>query len=166
MKIIHSVNDPCLTTLDPIWKSVFLAGPTPRDPSVQGWRPEAIRLFGSMGYTGWLFVPEPAAGLDAWKWDHRTQLEWESRYLEQAGVVLFWIPRSRDEMPGLTTNVEFGMWISRDPRKVVLGAPPDAWRMESLEYYGRIHGVKRHSTLPDTVAAAMALLGRRGEESR
>ena len=44
------------------WNSVFLAGPTPRDPSVPSWRPEAIQLFSDMKFDGSLYIPEPQDG--------------------------------------------------------------------------------------------------------
>jgi len=116
-----------------------------------------------MGHRGWIFVPEPAAGLDAWAWGGKEQMDWERHHLAQASVILFWIPRSEDKLPGLTTNLEFGMWICRDPHKVVFGAPIDAWKMDSLEYYGRVHNVERHLTLSDTVYATMELLSKRKE---
>lgn len=120
-------------------------------------------MFESMGHRGWIFVPEPAAGLDAWAWGGKEQMDWERHHLAQASVILFWIPRSEDKLPGLTTNLEFGMWICRDPHKVVFGAPIDAWKMDSLEYYGRVHNVERHLTLSDTVYATMELLSKRKE---
>jgi len=163
MKVLYSIDYRTPMTHDTLWPSVFLAGPTPRDSSVLSWRQEAIRLFESMGHKGWIFVPEPAAGLDAWNWNGKAQMDWERCYLAQASVILFWIPRSEDKLPGLTTNLEFGMWICRDPRKVVFGAPEDAWKMDSLDYYGRIHGVDRYVTLSDTVKSAMTLLEKQGK---
>lgn len=162
MRVIHSIDYRTPMTHDTLWPSVFLAGPTPRDPSVASWRPEAIKLFESMGHRGWIFVPEPAAGLDAWNWSGKEQMDWERHYLTQASAVLFWIPRSEDKLPGLTTNLEFGMWICRDPHKVVFGAPEGAWKMESLEYYGKVNGIVRHATLRDTVAATIVLLEKQG----
>ena len=41
-------------------KSVFLAGPTPRQKDIDSWRPEAIEIFrGRLQFTGTLLVPEP-----------------------------------------------------------------------------------------------------------
>jgi len=156
MRVIHSIDYATPMEHGRLRASVFLAGPTPRDPGVPSWRPEAIELFRSMGHDGWIFVPEAVDR--RWDWNADDQLHWEQRHLEQASVIMFWIPRSEDKLPGLTTNLEFGMWISADPGRVVFGAPADAWKMKPLEHYGRVHGVKRHWTLPETVDAAMARL--------
>jgi hypothetical protein len=110
-----------------------------------------------MGYDGWIFVPE-ATDRHHWNWSAEDQLHWEQCHLERASVVMFWIPRSKDELPGLTTNLEFGMWIASEPDRVVFGAPVGAWKMKPLEHYGKAHGVERHWTLPETVEATMAEL--------
>src|SRR5437773_3452695 len=43
-------------------KSLYLAGPTPRDPTVSSWRPQALRLLESLAYDGVVFVPESQEG--------------------------------------------------------------------------------------------------------
>ena len=40
----------------PLPKSIFLAGPTPRDAETKSWRPETIKLL--TGFDGTIFVPE------------------------------------------------------------------------------------------------------------
>ena len=39
---------------------------------------------------------------------------------------MFWIPRKMPDMPGLTTNLEFGYYIAKRPDNVILGFPKDA----------------------------------------
>lgn len=39
-------------------KSIFLAGPIPRDIEVQTWRKEAIKLSQDLGFDGIVYVPE------------------------------------------------------------------------------------------------------------
>jgi 8-oxo-dGTP pyrophosphatase MutT (NUDIX family) len=138
--------------------SVFLAGPTPRDPAHSSWRPEALRLLAERwAHAGRLvaFVPEAR---DAQRWpsyDH--QVTWEDRWLSTVDCVLFWVPREMARFPGLTTNVEFGRYESSG--RVVLGYPPEAVSMRYLHHHAALHGVPVHDTLPKTVDAALAAVG-------
>lgn len=104
-------------------KSIFLAGPTPRDAVTPSWRPEALRLLAKIGFTGRVFVPEPRDG----KWTEEVisgQIAWEWEGLATATVVAFWVPRDLETMPAFTTNIEFGMLCSTG--KALIGAPLEA----------------------------------------
>ena len=70
---------------------------------------------------------------------------------------LFWVPRELRTMPAFTTNVEFGIWA--DSGKAVLGYPPKAPKCRYLDWLAGRHRVPVRHTLPETVAAALALLG-------
>ena len=37
-------------------------------------------------------------------------------------------------MPALTTNVEFGYWLSREPNKVLYGRPDDSEKNKYLDW--------------------------------
>lgn len=141
------------------WTSaIFLAGPTPRDAETPSWRPEALRLLGAADYDGVVMVPEVEDG--EWKSGpdaYMEQVEWERRGLDLADVILFWVPRDMSTMPGLTTNVELGLYTTSD--KVVLGAPEWAKSIRYLEHAlqtatGPVGG-KRYATLGATVQAAV-----------
>jgi hypothetical protein len=142
--------------------SVFLAGPTPRDPEVPSWRPDAVEVLRgrwAAAGTGRLvvFVPETREGGVNAGWD--AQVEWEDACLNACDVIAFWVPRDMRTLPGLTTNVEWGRWESSG--KVVLGAPAEAPRNRYLFHYARRHGVPTAATLEDTMDAALELLRRR-----
>jgi len=120
-------------------KSIFLAGPTPRSSTVmdgcgegtKSWRPEAIRILESLGFDGNIFVPEPIEG-ESWpKYDD--QLNWEDNCLVYCDCIIFWIPRNMSNMPGLTTNDEWGYW--KDSGKCVLGAPKDAQKVRYQKWW-------------------------------
>lgn len=134
--------------------SIFLAGPTPRNPSVASWRPEAIEILERLGYDGVVFVPESEGGVQP---SYDDQVEWERKMLDSADVIAFWIPREMGTMPGLTTNVEFGLYIRSG--KVVLGAPPGALSITYLENsLGRdAQAPPRFTTLMGTMACAMSM---------
>ena len=142
--------------------SVFLAGPTPREPEVASWRPGAVDLLRDL-WSGRgegrlvVFVPETGEGGMFGGWD--AQVEWEDRFLNACDVIAFWVPRDLGTLPGFTTNVEWGRWEASG--KVVLGAPPGAPKNRYLFHYARRHGAPTANTLRATMVAALDLLQRR-----
>ncbi|OGY92805.1 MAG: hypothetical protein A3B31_02870 [Candidatus Komeilibacteria bacterium RIFCSPLOWO2_01_FULL_53_11] len=151
MHIVYAPEEPPSS-----WtKSLFLAGPTPRDKSVPSWRPEALRLLEEASYDGVVFVPENRGGTV--KVDYTGEVEWEELCLNLADVVLFWVPREMKTMPALTTNIEWGVW--HDSGKAVLGAPPDAKHVRYLRYYAEKMHIPTAETLPETIGLALTVLG-------
>jgi 8-oxo-dGTP pyrophosphatase MutT (NUDIX family) len=133
-------------------KSIFLAGPTPRGPEVESWRPQAIGYLEALGYDGHVFIPEPANG--QWAKNYDDQVEWEEEALNQADCIMFWLPRTLDTMLALTTNDEWGVW--KYSGKVVFGAPPTAEKVRYQDYYAKKYRVPTAESLFDTVKAAVA----------
>ncbi|WP_331734692.1 MULTISPECIES: nucleoside 2-deoxyribosyltransferase domain-containing protein [unclassified Streptomyces] len=141
--------------------SVFLAGPTPdKSTPVPSWRPDAVRALAEQ-WTGdrplTVLSPESRHGLRADRYE--TQVDWETEARAAATAILFWIPRDLHTMPGMTTNVEFG--LDAPTGRAVLGCPPDCPNPERnryLIYVARRLGVPVCTTLTDTAAAALALL--------
>lgn len=141
--------------------SVFLAGPTPeRGSGVPSWRPAAVaELAAQWTGPGALTVvsPESRHGIRAERYED--QVDFETAARAAAAAILFWIPRDMARLPGMTTNVEFGLDVSTG--RAVLGAPqdcPDPGRNRYLIYVAGRFGVPVRQTLPDTVAAALDLL--------
>jgi hypothetical protein len=108
--------------------SIFLAGPSPREPSDYNWRPEALSILKKMEYPGTVYVPLPRSG--EWLSDYDAQVDWELQYLEASRVIVFWVPRDLKHLPGFTTNIEFGLFVRSG--KVVLGYPENAPKMRYL----------------------------------
>lgn len=142
--------------------SVFLAGPTAAAGSgVLSWRPDAVAEIqrqwpGTETLT--VLSPESRGGIRADRYED--QWHWENKARAQATVVMFWIPRDMDTLPGMTTNVEFGYDVAAR-RTVVLGCPPDCPSPERNRYLIRlaqVAGVPVSRTLPDTVRAALQLI--------
>lgn len=137
--------------------SVFLAGPTPRANEVPSWRPAAITELAAQWTAAkplTVLTPESRGGIRAACYDD--QVEWETTARATATVILFWIPRDEQTMPGYTTNVEFG--LDAPTGRAVLGAPPDCpspQRNRYLIYIARRFGVPVCQSLPDTVTAAL-----------
>jgi hypothetical protein len=123
--------------------SMFLVGPSPRDSQTPTWRPDAIKILERIGYDGVVLSPEdpldsprrnPDGSMNS-LWDYNQQVEWELWGLEVAQYIVAWVPRHMRDMPGLTTNVEFGRYVSSG--KLWYGRPPDAEHCRYLDYIYR-----------------------------
>jgi hypothetical protein len=138
-----------------IGPGIFLAGPTPRDAATKSWRPEALDLLNGLGWDGAVFVPEPVGGHTS-KWlEHEPQLQWEQAALKFSVCVAFWVPSTPDTMPALMTRIEFGQYVGS--RKMVFGAPKDAWKVGAMWYLCGLHGVTVADTLPALMRLAIDL---------
>lgn len=140
-------------------KSIFLAGPSPRGNEDLNWRPKALEMLEKLGYDGVVFVPLPRDG--QWNYGYDIQVEWERVHLDMADVVAFWVPRNKQTLPGLTTNVEFGMYV--DSGKIVLGYPPEADSMRYLAHHGAREHVPMYSSLEETLESAVRRIGEGAE---
>jgi len=136
-----------------ISRSLFLAGPTPRDPNVKSWRPEALALLEKLGYDGTVYVPEYEDGPEGKDFSADDQIKWERLAMQSADIILFWVPRELQDMPAFTTNVEFGLYCSSG--RVVYGRPDDAPKMNYLDWTAKEKKIKVHSSLEDACKEAI-----------
>ncbi len=137
-------------------KSIFLAGPTPRNNAEKSWRVEAISILEKLGYDGVVFVPEQKGKFK----DYSKQIEWETEGLNRADCIIFWINRElREDFEniGLTTNIEWGKWSSSG--KVVIGFPDDSPRNKYIRYNAKELGLKVNKTLNETISNALSMIG-------
>lgn len=154
MKIIYTHEEPPRS----FSKSIFLAGPTPRSKEVKSWRPEALELLKAKGYEGVVFVPEERDGnfdrFDA-NYDYERTPAWEHRMMSMADIILFWIPRDLDTLPGFTTNVEFGLQAHLG--KIIFGAPVEAPKNKYLEFVSKKFDIRcpAYYTLNGTINATL-----------
>ena len=136
MKIYYS-DEPIFKELPEQFEhSLFLAGPTPRSSGVKGWRDEAISILNVMKYDGLVWVPElqsKEAGQSE-QFDYINQVQWEKWGLETCKKIVFWIPRSFPDMPGLTTNVEMGYYLAKSPEKCCYGRPEDSPKNKYIDW--------------------------------
>jgi len=147
MKIIHS-DEPSIKL--PLTKSIFLAGPTPRDNQTLSWRSEAIDIFKNFHFDGTIFVPERK--IREKDYDYNQQVEWEWDCLHASDVILFWVPREKSMMPGFTTNVEFGFYLSEGNSLVLYGRPEWAEKKGYLDWlYKKVTNRTPYDNLTDMI---------------
>lgn len=140
----------------PLPKSIFLVGPTPREKTVLSWRPEALRLIKVSGFDGNIYVPEDSEWSPKFTYDDQVEWEWEALMIST--VVMVWIPRELATMPAFTTNVEYGYTIK--DLNLVIGWPEDAPKNYYLEKLAIRHHLPIYHTLEDTVHAAVMMAER------
>lgn len=140
-------------------RSIFLAGPCPRkfEHGDRTWHDDALHYLDSIGYDGHVFIPLPFVG------DYVEGVHWEETYLNLADVILFWVPRELETLPGFTTNIEFGEWFKSG--KTVLGYPPGAPKMSYLDLRARENGVEVRNTLEETLDVALQMVGEGSERT-
>lgn len=115
--------------------SIFIAGPTHRKNLYSGsYRNDAVNFLDRIGFDGVVYIPDFEEGKLS-QYEKDTQMEWEWEALHTAGCIMFWIPRSiENEMPGFTTNIEFGTYLQERPEAIVYGRPDEAEKMEYLDW--------------------------------
>lgn len=133
---------------------VYLAGPVPRDGAATSWHAAAVALFQARNFSGMLILPRPRDG--RWPSDPGAQVVWEEAAQRRATVLMFWIPRDLQRLPGLTTNLEWGVWHASG--KAVLGAPKDAPGMRYLRHWAARGGAPTAETLETTVERTLELV--------
>ncbi|MFF4322750.1 nucleoside 2-deoxyribosyltransferase domain-containing protein [Streptomyces sp. NPDC001568] len=138
--------------------AVYLCGPTPADPAEPSWRPDAVAALRSV-WSGAgrlvVFLPEPPAG--GGYPAYPDQVAWEEDAMRRSDVILFWIPRDMTRLPGLVSNIKWGTWC--DSGRAVLGAPPEAERMDYLLHFAEALGVPVERTLAGAAGAALRAVG-------
>ena len=139
-------------------KSIFLAGPTPRDVNVKSWRNEAIRILKELNFDGEVYVPESIErAVNDEFLTYTGVIDWELERLENATIILFWIPRDLKTLPALTTNVEFGYHLKTG--KVVYARPENAPKTKYLDYlYKKVYNKEPFNSLEDALKNCMDLI--------
>ena len=118
IQVVYSPEE----TPEVLTRSIFLAGPSPRKETDLNWRPDAIEALRQAGFDGTVFLPLPRDG--KWPENYSDQAQWERKHLALADVIAIWCPRDLEALPGFTTNVEFGEWLSSG--KLLYGRPDGA----------------------------------------
>lgn len=159
MKLNYSDKDVIISNK----KSIFLAGPTPRDEGTPSWRNEAIKYLEDKNFDGIVYIPEDEF---IRKNDYVDQAEWERKALSNSTIIVFWVPRELEKMPAFTTNVEFGYWLAKRPIDIIYGRPDDAKKVKYLDWlYRKESNEEICNTLEGTINNAILLLNKIEKES-
>jgi len=133
-------------------KSVFLAGPTPRKMNVMSWRPKALKMLNQSSFNGTILVPEFKDRNNFTKnFAYDKQIAWELEAMKKADKIVFWIDRHLPDMPGFTTNTEFGYWVAKDPEKIILGIPENSEKCDYIKYLAIENNIDIHYTFDKIV---------------
>jgi calcineurin-like phosphoesterase family protein len=155
MKLVHSLE----SILDSK-TSIFLAGPTVRVnnreealSNLNSWRHEAIKILKQNDFNGTVYIPEFKDNVVPEDFTYSRQVSWEQKALDACKVVLFWIPRDKDKLPGFATNVEFGMFFRSG--KIAVGSPENCFKNRYLEELCSQNNIKWNYTLSETIDNAL-----------
>jgi len=163
MELIYT-GEPFPTT---VTKTVFLAGPTPRDGKGKSWRPEALEILERLGYDGHVFVPEGRDG--AWRKSYDEMVDWEEGAMNRADAIVFWVPRDIDgdiwgnPMPAFTTNDEWGTW--KHSGKAFWGNPDWAQKCDYQRHWAKKLSGHAYSTLTGVLEKAVEFIGEGGDRT-
>jgi ADP-ribose pyrophosphatase YjhB (NUDIX family) len=138
LEIVHADEE----TPGKLTKSIFLAGPLPRQQSVPDWRQDAVSELEAAGYRGTVFIPTHRDG--RFPDDDLSQIVWKQKHLCLADVVAVWCPRDLERLPGFTTNIEFGELL--ESRKLIYGRPDSAPKTAYMD--ARYRDVNRNRKAP------------------
>lgn len=171
-----------------IQKSIFLAGPSPRNNSVFDWKIKAIRHLEDMGYDGTVFLPiihkiflknyfeycqendystklisqaqydEMTKDSQPAVWDYDNQVQWECKARNMADVNLFWVERYIKKDMPGFTT-NIEFGEDLDCGKMVYGRPDDAEKCNYLDKRVDLNEIQRYNTLEDTIGAAIKMVG-------
>ena len=137
-------------------------GPTPRaETGGESWRPAMLAALKEAGYDGVVYVPETEDG--KWKHSYEDQIEWEQQYLNQCDRILAWVDRDLKRLPGFTTNVEFGEFVSSG--KLLYGHPERVPKIRYLNARYQAHGGTVLKKLTEMADAAVGALGEGAERT-
>ena len=127
--------------------AVFLGGPTSRDAIPDYlWRKDAHHYLRTAGFDGFIIAPEfrgQSYLLNTFKDDFTSSdfvHKWERVGLRHSKYRVFWVPRNREQLLGLTTNRELGQWMAiaendkRVSERLFIGWSDNAISMGSVEY--------------------------------
>ena len=145
--------------------SIYLAGPTPIKETkenlikktlnlftenTKSWRNDAISYFKEKKFNGTLLIPEERSG-ESFPFEWESQIEWQMDAITKSDYILFWIPRNLIDMPGCTTNIEFGYWLGKNPEKIVVGAPKNTRKMKYIKHQCKLNNILYENNLKKLV---------------
>ena len=158
MKIVYVLDN-----IPPLLEenSIFLAGGTYREKEnySKSWRLDAIKYFEDLGFEGTLIVPEWKDGVKPKDWTYSRQVSWEKDGMDRSEIILFWIPRDKDDLPCFTTNIEFGHALgTRFKESFTVGFPEGSYKNRYIKERCSQAGIPVLNTLKDLVKHTISLV--------
>lgn len=148
-------------------KTIFLAGPSPREEAVDDWRNQVVEQLKEKEFDGTIYIPIPRKRFyknytEDKSWTYDNQVEWECLARQRADALLFWIPRNtKGKMPGLTTNIEFGEDL-RFPN-IFYGRPDEAESCRYLDKRIEMQKKEFYNNIDDLINNILKYLGEGSE---
>jgi len=149
------------STYDPaLMPSIFLAGPIERwtpdyGPRYTRWRDAAVghlrRNYQFHETDIRILNPEWDERPEGWSYE--IQVEWEVEALRNATCILCWIERIMPDLPGFTTNIEVGQWLTSP--KLIVGAPPDTPHVKYIKTRRKMVDLSWFDSLVDCCEVAL-----------
>ncbi|UIS25275.1 hypothetical protein [Erythrobacter phage vB_EliS-L02] len=128
--------------------TVFLAGTIDNGAS-RDWQQEVFDLLNKQDKQVHVYNPrrddwdpnlEPIASNKVF----REQVEWELDYLEEVDTIfMHFEPGSKSPI----TLLELGMWLERDPYKLIVSCPDGFWRKGNVEIVCKRVGIEVHNEI-------------------
>ena len=118
--------------------SIFLAGPCPRHGE-DDWRDDFSKKLLNKGFDGYIINPTNRNWNDDDPNYYHKQCKWEQDMMKMSSLVVFCIDRN-DKHPGLTTNIEFGIWCKR-PNDIVVYIPPKSENCGYIQHECKFGGI-------------------------
>ena len=111
-----------------------------------------MNILNELDFKGQVLVPEAASGNPFP--DYMNQVEWERHGLENCSLIIFWVPRNMETMPALTTNVEFGLYVTSG--RALYGRPDNAQHCRYLDWlYHKYNWQNIYNNLHDLLETAI-----------
>ena len=103
---------------------VFLGGPIQGAPNWQSKICDDLS-----GYENLVITNPRRKSLDKSKFNYNEQVKWESEYLNESDILVFWLPKEEEKiegrMYGQTTRFEIGEWMAKCSSKIIIGIDED-----------------------------------------
>lgn len=140
----HRVRDDGFTNTH----TVFLAGTIDNGAS-RDWQQEAYDILNKLDKPVHVYNPrrddwDPSLEPIASNKVFREQVEWELDFLEEVDTIfMHFEPGSKSPI----TLLELGMWLEREPEKLIVSCPEGFWRKGNVDITCKRAGVAVHDSL-------------------
>jgi len=138
-----------------VTKTLYLAGPAPRDSAALNWRNEALACLARRDYDGVVVVPLDRQGRMPANFE--TQMAWEQTALKRSDLILFWTPPELHQTPDVTTALEFGPLVRG--RNMIFGYPQEALQIRALAYLAQKYALPIVHDVSDAIDLVLKRLG-------